>query len=90
MFEQRCNLPSGCTGISADRRIIVDFQSIPISIAKKADEYVDGTIDATAGRIVYNQNGLCGCLLNGDTAVGGNASAGNATTVDVCYAANPA
>jgi hypothetical protein len=76
----------GVTG--SNEYAVVQFTDMPVSEAREADRAIDGTEDAAHGRLVYQPN-TSDCLpATPGAAASGPGAVGNASTVNVCYAAN--
>jgi Tfp pilus assembly protein PilE len=69
-----------------DQRLVVQFANMPLADAQEADKAIDGSIDATKGRVIY---GTSACL---NTTSGGASTIPSAqptaSLVTLCYAAN--
>lgn len=86
------NEPPAAAGIGSNSYFAIQFANVPVNEATKADEVIDGDINAAEGRVVYNNAGT-NCLANGvgginTAAPGGTAGAESNARVQVCYFAN--
>lgn len=70
------------TGLGTGNYLIVEFENVPSTEAREADEAVDGAVDSVVGRVFYRDTGT--------TCSGGGvpASATSSAIKNVCYAAN--
>lgn len=68
--------------------MVVQLTALPIAEAREADKAIDGTENATQGRVVYGTFTGSTCLPTTSGGAAGAATTSTANTVTLCYAAN--
>ena len=69
-----------------DQRLVVQFANMPLADAQEADKTIDGSIDATKGRVIYSAASCLNATSGGATTV--PTAQPTASLVTLCYAAN--
>ncbi|TGP14622.1 hypothetical protein EN828_27980 [Mesorhizobium sp. M2D.F.Ca.ET.185.01.1.1] len=69
-----------------DQRLVVQFADMPLADAKEADKAIDGSVDATKGRVIYGTTACLNSTSGGATTI--PSAQPTANSVILCYAAN--
>ncbi|WP_199201154.1 hypothetical protein [Mesorhizobium sp. 131-2-5] len=72
--------------VGSDQRMVVQFAAMPLADAQEADKAIDGSVDATKGRVVYGTASCLNGTLGGATTI--PTAQPTASLVTLCYAAN--
>lgn len=70
----------------SDQRLVVQVRDIPLAEAKEADKSIDGSTDATAGRVIYGTTNCLNSTFGGATTI--PSAQPTSSLVTLCYGAN--